>query len=749
MDNVQDHRRPRGFLDSLPGSFLKAVEGVAAERLMWTGQLAAILVSEAVIAGTSELLTGQISSNSLIVGGAAAFIASFIVMPLLAHFVVELRISRESLLRSRELGLAEAKYREVYEGMMDGFAAIDLSGRLVRFNEVFRKLLGYEAAELLTLNYRDLTPAAWHAFEEEILRSQVLVRGYSETYQKEYRRKDGTAFPVELRTCLARDSAGNPTGMWAIVRDITERVRVEAALRDSERLLRESQRIAGLGSYVLDIATGDWRCSSVLDGIFGIDEWFVHTVDAWERLVHPEWRERMAGYFVNEVVLQRKRFDKVYKIVRQDDGQERWVHGLGELEFDAAGHPVRMIGTIHDVTSRMQADEDKAKLEAQLAQAQKMESVGRLAGGVAHDFNNLLTVINGYSGLMLSNLSADDPLQANLAEILHAGERAAALTRQLLAFSRKQLLQPRQLNLNRVIQGMAPMLERLMGEDIAVSLSLCDGPVMVHADPHQLEQVMMNLAVNSRDAMPGCGTLRIETAIAACGEAQVQPHPGVKAGRHVKLAVRDTGGGIDEATRPHIFEPFFTTKEIGKGTGLGLSIVHGIVVQSGGFIEVDGRPGSGAEFRIYLPNSADEAECEEPDEVVIPKRAKKETVLVVEDQEQVRKYASAVLRAYGYAVHEAESGTVALEFLERKQARIDLLLTDVVMPNLSGGEFASRVSERWPEIKVLFMSGYTDDAVIPHGEGVHFIQKPFGADALVGKVRAVLEPARLADAAEE
>jgi signal transduction histidine kinase/CheY-like chemotaxis protein len=465
-------------------------------------------------------------------------------------------------------------------------------------------------------------------------------------------------------------------------------------------------------------------------------------------LIHADFRDDMARYFAERVIGRCERFDREYKIVRRNDGNERWVHGLGELELGGDGQVLRMIGTIHDITGRMEAEEEKRKLEAQLAQAQKMESIGRLAGGVAHDFNNLLTVINGYSGLMLSKLGADDPLQANIAEIHHAGERAAGLTRQLLAFSRKQVLQPRSLNLNHVVKGMVPMLERLMGEDVKIHLALGADSGMVHADPHQLEQVMMNLAVNSRDAMPGCGTLSIETATKVCGEGQTPSHPGLRAGRYAMLAVSDTGVGIDEETRQHIFEPFFTTKEVGKGTGLGLSIIHGIVVQSDGFIEVESEPGRGAAFRIYLPSVEVEAESAEPEPIAMAANGQKETVLVVEDQEQVRRYALAVLRAQGYKALEAGNADEALAIFEREP--VHLLLTDVVMPNLSGRELAARLASRWPVIKVLFMSGYTDDTIVfpsELGEEAHFIQKPFSPEALAGKVRAVLGPLRAAKSA--
>jgi PAS domain S-box-containing protein len=392
-----------------------------------------------------------------------------------------------------------------------------------------------------------------------------------------------------------------------------------------------------------------------------------------------------------------------------------------------------ILGVSRDITERLKA-------EAQLQQALKMESVGRLAGGVAHDFNNLLTVINGYSQLLLQKLSPADPLRAGLEQIRKAGERAAALTRQLLAFSRKQVLELRVLDLNRVVEEMGPMLERLVGEDVEVRVAANAERGMVHADPHQLDQVLVNLAVNARDAMPGGGRLLIETSLVERDAIYAQSHPEAHPGRYVMLAVSDTGVGMDEETRRQIFEPFFTTKEVGKGTGLGLSTVQGIVAQSGGFIDVYSEPGLGTTFRICLPALAQgAADAGRP--ATVPVQRGNETVLVVEDRVEVREYAVAVLKEYGYRVTAAESAGEALLLSEREPRRIDLVLTDVVMPNMSGRELAEQLKGLRPGIKVLFMSGYTDDAVTRDGflnKGAEFIQKPFSAEELAAKIRAVL-----------
>jgi PAS domain S-box-containing protein len=418
-----------------------------------------------------------------------------------------------------------------------------------------------------------------------------------------------------------------------------------------------------------------------------------------------------------------------------------WARLEATAAQDAGGTPVCRV-VISDITERKKAEEAREKLTAQLAEARQMESIGRLAGGVAHDFNNLLTVINGYSQLLLAKLSAGDPLRASLAEIHKAGERAAGLTRQLLAFSRKQVLQPRRLDFNRVVREIRPMLERLVGEDVEVCVALNADTGMVCADPHQLEQVLMNLAVNARDAMPGGGKLSIETAAVEWGEGHTQSHPGAPVGRYIMLAVSDTGAGMHDETRRHIFEPFFTTKAVGKGTGLGLSMVQGIVAQSGGYIDVYSEPGQGTTFKIYLPALA-EAAAEAVGPAEIPALGGNETVLVVEDYAEVRNYAVAVLEAYGYRVIQAEDAGEALLLCERERERIHLVVTDVVMPNMSGREMADRLATLRPEIKVLFMSGYTDDVIVHLGvveKAAEFIQKPFSPEELAGKVRAVLGP---------
>ena len=396
---------------------------------------------------------------------------------------------------------------------------------------------------------------------------------------------------------------------------------------------------------------------------------------------------------------------------RHGDGSYRWTRCDLRLIRDEAGRSSEAVGAWSDITERKQAEEEQSKLREQLQRAQKLESIGRLAGGVAHDFNNLLTVINGYSDLSLKGLIPGDPMRENIAEIRQAGQRATELVRQLLLLSRKQVAQASEVNLNDIISEVGKMLARVIGEDIRLEFALNPSLGWILADPGQLHQVLMNLAVNARDAMPGGGTLLIETANVDLEESYSQQHVNVKPGPYVQLKVSDTGIGMTKDVISHIFEPFFSTKKPGEGTGLGLASVYAIVQQSGGSIWVYSEPGAGTTFTIYLPrvdagvNPRQEAEPT-PDAL-----RGTETILVVEDQDQLRRMAGRILRSYGYRVLEAANAGEALLHSERYAGPIHLLLTDVVMPKMTGSELASRLRPLRPSMEVIFMSGYSERAV--------------------------------------
>jgi two-component system cell cycle sensor histidine kinase/response regulator CckA len=458
---------------------------------------------------------------------------------------------------------------------------------------------------------------------------------------------------------------------------------------------------------------------------------------------------------------------------------ERWLHTKKIPIRDASGRPKYLLGISMDVTERRAAAEslrqanealerrveartielslanaalrqqitDREKAEAtlrqrddQLRQAQKMEAVGRLAGGIAHDFNNLLSVVLSYSALMLEDLGPTGRGREDLEQIQLAGQRAAELTRQLLAFSRQQRLAPRELSLNEIVAGMEKMIRRLIGEDVELVVSLAPELDPVLVDGGQLEQVLMNLVINARDAMPGGGRLTIETARADFSAGSGRLSPGSPLGPYSMLSVSDTGHGMDEEVKARVFEPFFTTKDIGKGTGLGLSMVHGIVEQSGGTVLVESQPGRGSTFRLFLPRSPGEPK-EITADLVMPASVDGETLLLVEDEDQVRILARKILRRLGYRVLEARGAEEALR-TAAGAPRVDLLLTDVVMPKTSGRELAAVLKDRFPHLKVLFMSGYTDDAVMRQGalpEGTAFLQKPLTPDGLAKKLREVLD----------
>ncbi len=449
-------------------------------------------------------------------------------------------------------------------------------------------------------------------------------------------------------------------------------------------------------------------------------------------VVHEDERGEAATRYAQLVDGRLDRYDVMRRFVLPD-GKATQIH----LTVNAVRRDGRLafaLGVFEDVTERL-------RLEEQFRQAQKMEAVGRLAGGVAHDFNNILTVIQGYAELLKSSLPADDSRLEGAEQILKAAGRAASLTRQLLAFSRKQVLEPKVIRLDSVVAGTEKMLGRLIGEDVELVISLGTESGLVKADPGQIEQVLMNLAVNARDAMPDGGRLTIEVANADLDETSAHEPGHPEPGRYVRLAISDTGVGMTVETLAHLFEPFFTTKGPGKGTGLGLATVYGIVKQSGGYVWASSAPGSGTTFRIHLPRIEGEAvEIEPASAAEAP--GGRETILVVEDDVAVRRIAVSVLASRGYMLLEAGSAAEGLDLAGRHAGRIDLLLTDVIMPGMNGREMAERLVARRPELKVLFMSGYVDDAIVSRGflnPGIHLVKKPFAPASLAREVRRALD----------
>lgn len=463
-------------------------------------------------------------------------------------------------------------------------------------------------------------------------------------------------------------------------------------------------------------------------------------------LTEPEERASEAALY-QRLLDEGNDFYELDKRCLKKNGETMWVHYVESVVRSAQGTVTARIGMVEDITARKQAEEVRAKLESQLRQAQKLESVGRLAGGVAHDFNNLLTVIQGYANLLLARLPATDEHRGLVEQIGKAGEKAADLTQQLLAFSRKQMIQPQVLDLNAVIMEAGKLIQRLIGEDVHLVTHLDPSLGLVLADAGQMQQVLMNLATNARDAMPRGGRFTIETTNVELGPEYAATHPDVSPGAYVLLTATDTGEGMDERTKQNLFEPFFTTKEKGKGTGLGLSTLYGIVRQSGGWVWVYSERGQGSAFKIYLPRVEGRRRQEEqPAAVARTEPGGTETILVAEDQEDVRTFVATVLRGYGYRVLEAQDGASALARSESCGEPIHLLITDVVMPGMTGRQLAERLRETRPGMKVLYMSGYTENVIAKRGvlePGIAYLAKPFAPAVLAAKAREVLDaPAR-------
>ena len=602
----------------------------------------------------------------------------------------------------RALQESEGRFRSAFHAASVGMALTSFEGDYVQVNDRLAQMLGYEPAELSKRNVRDVTHP--DDFDADVQSVEDLRSGDRDASQrqKRYVREDGSIMWADVTVSLVRGYDGSPTHVVSHIQDIT-------AHREANLLFAATFEHSVVPMIVADDERRLVDLNDAAAELLGVSHEEAAALRVDDLLREEDVAELWKGFLRDgtweaEVSLQRP------------DGSERRI----EFVATADVRPGRHIAVVRDLTRTKE-------LEAQLRQAQKMEAVGRLAGGIAHDFNNLLTAISGYSEFLIEGLD-DDRLRRHADEIRKAAARAASLTGQLLAFSRRQVLQPRALDLNAVVSDMDMMLRRLIGEDVEL-VTLLDATVgPVQADPTQIEQVIVNLAVNARDAMPNGGSVTIETSEALTGD-----------GDFVELRMTDTGVGMSDLERQQLFDPFFTTKE--GGTGLGLATVYGIVEQSGGTIEVDSAPGMGSSFRILLPRADEPAEVPAVVPAATP-RLGDETILLVEDETVVRQLVAEILESSGYTVMQAGDGPSALELLRRHSGKLDLLLTDVVMPGMSGPEVAQAVTSMRPGTQVLYTSGYTDSAIGHHGvlePGIAFLQKPFSASDLTRKVRVLLD----------
>ncbi|MDQ4142573.1 MAG: PAS domain S-box protein [Actinomycetota bacterium] len=619
----------------------------------------------------------------------------------------------------------------------EGICALHADGRTSFVNPAAAEMTGYGIDELVGRNWHALvhhTKADGSPYPEDECPVAASLREGSVQHvsQEAFWRKDGTSFPAEYTSTPITED-GRVSGAVIVFKDLTQHRRAEDVLRVGEEHFRKIFEEGPVGMALVGADGRLLRVNGAWRQMLGYSEQDVAQLSL-EEITHPEDRqldaENLRKLFSGEL-------DRYYREKRYltKDKKVVWVSLWASLIRDAQGHPLYGLGIVEDISERK-------TLEQQLRQAQKMEAVGRLAGGIAHDFNNLLFVIQNAARFVLDDLNAQDPKSADVKEILESAERASSLVRQLLAFSRKEVVRPRVVDLGGVVRDVEKLLTRTIGEDIRLVTRLSDGLWPTEIDPGHLEQVIMNLAVNARDAMPDGGVLTLETSNVVVDEQAAEELPGLSPGNYVRLNVSDTGCGMSPEVASRVFEPFFTTKPRGSGTGLGLATVYGIIKQAGGFIYVSSELGSGSSFHVYLP--ATHRPVTEP--VAEPdyktSRSSGETILVVEDEDAVRELVARMLSKEGYKVLHAASGEDALRIFDDCKGLIDLVVTDVIMPQMSGRELLSRMKDCGEDLKVLYMSGHSDQIVGHHGIlelSDNYIPKPFTREQLLSKVRGLLE----------
>ena len=620
------------------------------------------------------------------------------------------------------------------EATHDGILVLDQEHRVIRYNRLLAEMLRIPPEAIDTGTATELLNAVAAELEDPDafgLRSVELWADPDARSTDILRFKDGRVFE---RFVAPHRIGSTIVGRVVSLRDVGPAVRTEQALEQHRAFLEKAQEIGHIGSWVAELDGSDrlgW--SAETHRLFGVPlGTFEGSATAFFALVHADDRADVAAAR-DAAVAGARPLDIEHRVVRSD-GSLRWVHERAEVVQDPQGRPLRLVGTVQDITERR-------LLEDQLRQSQKMEAIGRLAGGIAHDLNNALTAIAGYAELALGEVGSDHAARADVEEIRRAAERAGSVTRQLLAFSRKQLLEPLVFDLNETIAAIARLLSRLLGADVEVQTRLSDSALPVLGDPGQVEQAVINLAVNARDAMPGGGRLVLATARETIDAGFARSHLPIAPGDYVVLRVTDSGHGMPRETQAHIFEPFFTTKAVGKGTGLGLSMVYGTLKQIGGFIFVDSEVGRGSTFGLYFPPAVIAPPAPEASKPRDRERQGHETLLIVEDEPSVRNMVASALRHDGYRLLIASSAEEALTTADAHDGPIDLLLTDAMMPGKSGVELANLMAVRRPATPVIVMSGYTDETLDVPGmtEPIALLQKPFTPRELRRRIREVLD----------
>jgi two-component system cell cycle sensor histidine kinase/response regulator CckA len=675
---------------------------------------------------------------------ALASLATAIALPTLVPKIISL-LAAQKVAAERKLQLedantqlrvltqsAMARLAAIVEGSDDAIIAYREDGTLTDWNQAATRLYGYSAEEAIGQHLSIIVPPSRTNELREILNA-VAAGERLHQYETVRQRKDGSVVDVSFSASPITGQGGEVIGGAGIVRDITSRKRMEEELRRSEERFRLVARATKDVIWDLEFGSGRvWRSESFWEHFGYPPKNTEPDVQGWKDLLHPEDRDRVWNGFQTALLRRSDSYEIEYRF-RRADGSYAVVLNRAFIVYDEARQPTRLIGAVTDLS-------DRRELEEQFRQAQKMEAVGRLAGGVAHDFNNLLMVITAYTEMIRDKLSPDDQLQKHVDQVKRAADRAASLTHQLLAFSRKQVLLPRIIDLNAVVEDSLKMIRRLIGEDIELNVSLGKELWAVKADPGQIVQVLMNLCVNARDAMPHGGELAIETENCSFDVEAAKERRGFVPGNYAALVVNDTGTGMTKEVQAHLFEPFFTTKESGRGTGLGLSTVFGIVKQSGGYIWADSEVGRGSSFILYLPA------VDSPLTTIITPKIKDaegrgETILLIEDDEALRESISTYLNLHGYKVLEASNGAEALSIVNQHAESIQVLITDMILPKMSGAEVAQEVAKVSPQAVTLYMSGYTDRELIeydPASLTTGFLQKPFALQTLLQKLREMI-----------